>query len=211
MLLSTARSFRTCISRHLVLVTTEVLVERQLQSSRMRNVYWEEVVLLVSTYVVCERLSVMQRRTESVKANFVLKILTLPLKWNLVPHPPPPEIQFFPWVQIWPISHHTDLTYLTSPHPCNWNSNFFPWVQIWPISHHPHQNSNSNFFLWVQIWPISHHHPPPEIQTLTFSSEFRSDLFHITPSPTPPHPHPPISNYNFFTPHTHIEVGVCGD
>ena len=105
MLLSTARSFRTCISRHLVLVTTEVLVERQLQSSRMRNVYWEEVVLLVSTYVVCERLSVMQRPTESVKANFVLKILTLPLKWNLVPHPPPRN-------SIFPLS--SDMTYFTS-------------------------------------------------------------------------------------------------
>ena len=33
---------------------------------------------LVSTYVVCDRLSVMQRHTESGKANFVLKILRTP-------------------------------------------------------------------------------------------------------------------------------------
>ena len=43
-----------------------------------------EFLLLVSTYVVCERLSVMQRLPESDKAKFVLKFLTAPLFWNLV-------------------------------------------------------------------------------------------------------------------------------
>ena len=33
----------------------------------------------------------MQRHTESVMANFVLKILSLPLNWNLVPDPLPPS------------------------------------------------------------------------------------------------------------------------
>ena len=47
-----------------------------------------EYFLLVSTYVVWERLSVMQKYTESLMANFVLKILSLPLSWNLVPYPP---------------------------------------------------------------------------------------------------------------------------
>ena len=37
-----------------------------------------DVFLLVFTYVVCERLSVMQRHPESVKAKFVLKILRTP-------------------------------------------------------------------------------------------------------------------------------------
>ena len=37
-----------------------------------------DVFLLVSTYVVCERLSVMQRHPESVKAKCVLKILRTP-------------------------------------------------------------------------------------------------------------------------------------
>ena len=38
--------------------------------------------------------SVMQRHTESVMANFVLKILSLPLNWNLgfgIPEHPPPQ------------------------------------------------------------------------------------------------------------------------
>ena len=41
-------------------------------------VFKKSDTVLVSTYVVCERLSVMQRHTESVKANFVLKFLSLP-------------------------------------------------------------------------------------------------------------------------------------
>ena len=39
---------------------------------------------------------------------------------------------------------------------------------------------------------LFHITPPPKIQTLTFSSEFRSELFHITC------PLPPNSNANFF-------------
>ena len=38
----------------------------------------ERFFWLVTTYVICERLSVMQRHPESVKAKFVLKILRTP-------------------------------------------------------------------------------------------------------------------------------------
>ena len=87
---------------------------------------------LVSTYVVCERLSVMQRHPESGKAKFVLKILRTPYSgiWFRTTHPPP-----------------------------------------------------INFSLWIQVQPVPEY-PLPKCQTLTFSSEFKSDLSKNT---APPH------------------------
>ena len=115
----------------------------------------------VSTYVECERLSVMQRQAR------------LPEIFDQNPHFTP-EVEFGSTsppsqkFKLFPLS--SDLTYFTSLPPPLWNSNsnFFLWVQIWPISHHPPppRNSNSNLFLWVQIWSISHHPPPPRIREI---------------------------------------------
>ena len=46
---------------------------------------------LVSTYVVCERLSAMQGLPESSKAKFVLKLARTPYSgiWSRIPHPHP--------------------------------------------------------------------------------------------------------------------------
>ena len=50
-----------------------------------------KMIFLVSTYVVCDRLSVMQRLPESGKANFVLKLARTPCYGIWYKTPPPPS------------------------------------------------------------------------------------------------------------------------
>ena len=125
---------------------------------------------------------------------------------------------FFLWVQIWPIPEHphlqklklitfysefksdlfqntplppetetlklfslsSNLTYSRTP-PRNWNSNFLLWVQIWPIPEHPPEIETLTFF--SEFKSDVFQNTLPEIETLTFYSEFRSDLFENTPLP----------------------------
>ena len=85
-------------------------------------------LLLVSTYVVCERLSVMQRHTESVMANFVLKILNLPLNWNWfqITHPPLGKLKFRQILALWV------LTFQNTPHP--WKLKFRQILALWVLT-----------------------------------------------------------------------------
>ena len=68
----------------------------------------EEMFSLVSTHVVCERLSVMQRHPESGKAKFVLKILRTPCSDFQTPSPHR-KWKFRQILALWVLTFRTPL------------------------------------------------------------------------------------------------------
>ena len=120
------------------------------------------VLLLVSTYVVCERLSVMHQLAGVVE-NLVQKS-QFTLFWDLVPQntPPPPEnwnlgiSWHFMTFQFWPVEN----TPPSPPHPPpeNWNV-FLGIFQFWPVENTPPPPENWNLgrswhFKTFQFWPV---------------------------------------------------------
>ena len=158
--------------------------------------------LLVSTYVVCERLSVMHQPAR-LPENFDQISPKHPCSGILHRTPPSPRkmknSNFLSWVQIWAYPEHTpsprkmkNSNFLSwvqiwaypehTPPPKMKNSNFLSWVQILAYPEHPPPKmKNSNFLSWVQIWAYPEH--PAKMKTLTFFPEFRSELTENTAPP----------------------------
>ena len=119
---------------------------------------------LVSTYVVCERLSVMQQPAR-LPENFDQILAEHPCSgiWYRIP-PASPEMKnsnFLSWLQIWAYTEHP-------PPPWKWKTlTFFPEFRS---------------ELTQNTTPL----PPPKWKTLTFFPEFRSELTQNTSPPPGP-------------------------
>ena len=113
-------------------------------------VYWS-INSLVSTYVVCEILSVMHQPARLPEIFDQISV-EHPCSRIWFQNTPPPKIEIVPRVQVWPYPEHPS----------------------------PLKMKNSNFLSWVQIWAYPEH-PPPKWKTLTFFPEFKSELTQNTP------------------------------
>ena len=125
-------------------------VTTSMHSSRMRTAR-----LLVSTYVVCERLSVMQRQARLPE--FFDQIAQNTLFWNLVQNTPPPEN----WnlVRSWHFGFWLSRTPLS---PENWNL-----VRSWHFGFWLFRTPPPNWNLvrsWYFGFWLSRTSPPPKLK-----------------------------------------------
>ena len=135
---------------------------------------------LVSTYVVCERLSVMHQPArlpenfDQISPKHPCSGISFqnspPPPWKLKLFPesksgltqnPPPQMKnsnFLSRVQIWAYPEH-------SPPPRKWKTlTFFPEFRSELTQNTPQKMKNSNFLSWVQIWAYPEHTPPPPLK-----------------------------------------------
>ena len=168
---------------------------------------------LVSTYVVCERLSVIQQPAR-LPENFDQISPKHPCSGIWFQNTPPPrQIKIIPRVQVQPYPEHPapkwkTLTFfpefrseLTQNTPHKWKTNFLSWVQIWVYPEHPPQNEKLTFVPEFRS-ELTQNPPPqrknsnflswvqiwaypehPPNENLTFFPEFRSELTKNTPPP----------------------------
>ena len=148
--------------------------------------------LLVSTYVVCERLSVMQRQA-GLPGFFDQNWQQHPILKCGTEHPPPPHkfpnSTFLPQVQMRPLaeqpppqisklhfsSQSPNLTFGRTPPKISklYFSSPSPNLTFGRIP--PPKFPNSTFLPQVQIQPLAES-PPPNLQTRLFFGESKSDL-----------------------------------
>ena len=166
-------------------------------SLRYKTIKTSDFLLLVSTYIVCERLSVMHEPAGVVE--ILVQILTeYPRFWSSE-YPPkmkivresksesfriPPQMKivresksksFRIPPQKWKLSESPNPRVLEYPPNENCHR-----VQIW-VSEYLPPIENFTFLSWVQI-SCSPEYPPPQLKTLVFFPKFK---FHV-PQNTPP-------------------------
>ena len=133
------------------------------------------MVFLVSTYVVCERLSVMHQPAKLPEIFDQILQNTPVLEFgSRTPPPPPKKIEIVPRVQVWLYPEHprkwktelsfkvtffpefkSELTQNTPPPMKMKNSNLLSWVQIWAYPEQPPHSSRSMWRLYPPRIPSS--------------------------------------------------------
>ena len=158
------------------------------------RIHWLSFHFLVSTYVVCERLSVMHHQAklpesfDQILQNTLCSGIwfqnTPHRKWNSSQSPSPSLPRTSPpWklrTLTFFLDSKSDLTQNTPSPPKIENSNFLSRFQIWPYPEHP--PPKNKILPRVQVWPYPEH-PPPKLKTLTFFLDSKSDLTQNTPPP----------------------------